>query len=267
MTQAKPLTNFAEIQKVAEQIVEKFRPQRVILFGSYAYGKPKEESDIDLLVVMETGDEDTFQIAGRIADAIDRPVRVWMGQTLHVWLQIHVMAPSEFEASLLRKGVFVTNIANKGIVLYEAPNAAPLSALLAQQRDWKGPGMKPETQEWVEKAERDLSSAHWQMQAPDPNWDVIAFLAQQCAGKYLKAFLEEQNILFQKTHDLIELLDLSGGALTELDPLRPALANLTLFAVLPRYPGMRTLRWVSEKAMRLAQQVRKTVREKLRLPL
>ncbi|MBI2339198.1 MAG: nucleotidyltransferase domain-containing protein, partial [Deltaproteobacteria bacterium] len=39
------------LQTISQKIVENFQPQKVILFGSHAWGKPKPESDIDLLVV------------------------------------------------------------------------------------------------------------------------------------------------------------------------------------------------------------------------
>lgn len=42
------------IRAVAKHIAEKFQPEEIILFGSYAYGKPQPSSDVDLLVVMET---------------------------------------------------------------------------------------------------------------------------------------------------------------------------------------------------------------------
>ena len=60
--------------------------------------------------------------------------------------------------------------------------------------------MKPETAEWIDKAEGDWKVAQREMQAPDPVWNVVCFLAEQCAEKYLKGFLEEQNIAFQKIH-------------------------------------------------------------------
>lgn len=43
-----------DIAEVVAQIVEHFHPQQVVLFGSYAYGTPTPDSDVDLLVVMET---------------------------------------------------------------------------------------------------------------------------------------------------------------------------------------------------------------------
>ncbi|MEW6401615.1 MAG: nucleotidyltransferase domain-containing protein, partial [Chloroflexota bacterium] len=42
------------IRAVAEHIAERFQPEEIILFGSYAYGNPQPSSDVDLLVAMET---------------------------------------------------------------------------------------------------------------------------------------------------------------------------------------------------------------------
>jgi predicted nucleotidyltransferase len=42
------------IDTVVDHIVTHFNPEKIILFGSYAYGNPKPESDVDLLVIMET---------------------------------------------------------------------------------------------------------------------------------------------------------------------------------------------------------------------
>jgi HEPN domain/ABC transporter substrate binding protein len=53
--------------------------------------------------------------------------------------------------------------------------------------------MKPETMEWIDKAEGDWKVAQREMRAADPVWNVASFLAQQCAENYLKAFLEEHN--------------------------------------------------------------------------
>jgi predicted nucleotidyltransferase len=44
------------IRAIAHHIAEKFNPEKIILFGSHAYGKPTAWSDVDLLVVMDTPD-------------------------------------------------------------------------------------------------------------------------------------------------------------------------------------------------------------------
>ncbi len=43
-----------EIKKITKQIVEKYQPEKIILFGSFAWGKPHEWSDIDLFIVKES---------------------------------------------------------------------------------------------------------------------------------------------------------------------------------------------------------------------
>jgi predicted nucleotidyltransferase len=109
MIEIKNTVTSKDIREIVQQIVERFRPQKVILFGSYAQGKPTPDSDVDLLVVMET-DEQTLHAAARISAAIDHPFS----------LDILVFKPSELKASLERKGVFVTEVMAKGIVLHEA---------------------------------------------------------------------------------------------------------------------------------------------------
>jgi predicted nucleotidyltransferase len=109
MTEMKNTVTLQAIREIVQQIVERFRPQKVILFGSYVQGKPTPDSDVDLLVVMETN-EQALHAAARISAAIDHPFP----------LDILVFRPSELKASLERKGVFATEIIAKGIVLHEA---------------------------------------------------------------------------------------------------------------------------------------------------
>lgn len=64
--------------------------------------------------------------------------------------------------------------------------------------------------EWIAKAEGDFATAQRELGATDrPNYDAVCFHAQQCAEKYLKAFLQEANFAFPKTHDLTDLLALA----------------------------------------------------------
>lgn len=125
--------------------------------------------------------------------------------------------------------------------------------------------MKPETTEWVNKAEGDLSVAEREMRAAKPILDAVCFHAQQCAEKYLKALLEEHNIAFQKTHDLVELRNLAGGLLKELEPRNKKLKDLTELGINARYPGTETGREAAENGLRLAREVRAVVRAKLEL--
>jgi len=109
MAEVTAVVNLAGIQEIVRQIVERFQPQKIILFGSYAHGAPTEDSDVDLLLVME-GDEQPLHLAAQVAAAVDHPFP----------LDILVFKPSEWEASLMRKGVFATEVMTKGVILYEA---------------------------------------------------------------------------------------------------------------------------------------------------
>lgn len=126
--------------------------------------------------------------------------------------------------------------------------------------------MKRATSEWVKKAEGDWRVAEREIQEANPVWDAVCFHAQQCAEKYLKAFLEEHNVAFRKSHDLVGLLASGGGLLPELGPLKPQLAHLSTFGIATRYPGAQADRRAAEDAMATAEEVRTVVRAKLGLP-
>ena len=70
--------------------------------------------------------------------------------------------------------------------------------------------MKRATSEWIERAEGDWKVAQREIHSADPVWNVICFLSHQCAEKYLKAYREEENVAFEKIHDLVVLLNLAG---------------------------------------------------------
>src|SRR5438045_9372823 len=59
------------IRRFARQISERFRPEKIILFGSYAYGTPHKESAVDLLVIMPCSNHVNPSI--RICLALARP--------------------------------------------------------------------------------------------------------------------------------------------------------------------------------------------------
>lgn len=123
--------------------------------------------------------------------------------------------------------------------------------------------MKQETQDWVTKAEGDRRVAGREMQAADPVYDVICFLAQQCAEKYLKAWLVEQGIAFAKIHDLVVLLNLTGAGLPPLQGERTPLARLSTFAVAARYPGIAATEQEADESIKTAERVRAIIRAAL----
>jgi len=121
--------------------------------------------------------------------------------------------------------------------------------------------MKPETAEWVKKAEGDYTTASRERKAQvEPNYDASCFHAQQCAEKYLKARLVEAGISFPKVHDLEALLNILLPIEPDWDLLRDPLRDLTDMGVEVRYPGFSADVDDAQVAFSAATTVRKAVR-------
>ncbi len=125
--------------------------------------------------------------------------------------------------------------------------------------------MQSVTTEWVAKAEGDFTTALREYRArKSPNYDAACFHAQQCAEKYIKALLQEDNIAFDKTHDLVKLLSLLPPMLG-LAALRGNLAMLSAAAVEYRYPGECATRITAKESIATCKTVRHEARLKLRI--
>ena len=99
-----------QINAVVRKIVDEFNPEKVILFGSYAYGKPNVDSDVDMLVVMES-DERPSQRASRVVGAI-LDVKTFP-------MDILVRTPQEIEHRLAIGDFFIEEIVGMGKTLHE----------------------------------------------------------------------------------------------------------------------------------------------------
>ena len=122
-----------------------------------------------------------------------------------------------------------------------------------------------EVRKWVAKAENDLANArHTLKMKKNCPLDTICFHAQQCAEKYVKALLVYESIEFPKTHDLRTLLHLVPVWSQLALEIKEAV-KLNRYAVESRYPDDwdEFTRAEAEKAVAVAQKVRKAVRDKL----
>jgi HEPN domain-containing protein len=125
--------------------------------------------------------------------------------------------------------------------------------------------MQPVTREWVDKAEGDFLTALREFRArKNPNFDAACFHAQQCAEKYMKAYLQEKSVSVDKTHDLVRLLSLMPMAIG-LQAMQPQLALLSASAVEFRYPGEQASREIAKESIQTSTSVRTEIRELLKL--
>jgi uncharacterized protein len=102
----------SQIEALSEQIVAKFQPERIILFGSYAYGQPNEGSDVDLLVILPF-EEMPVQKAISIRQQVDYPFS----------LDLMARTPTQIKQRLEMGDFFIQDIITRGKVLYEADYA------------------------------------------------------------------------------------------------------------------------------------------------
>lgn len=109
MSAKKPVGVKAVIEEITRKIVRRFRPLKVVLFGSHANGVPGEDSDIDLLVVMESDKRPAERVAevSRALRPRSRP------------LDIIVRTPAEIDYRVSIGDHFILDILCNGRVLYE----------------------------------------------------------------------------------------------------------------------------------------------------
>jgi predicted nucleotidyltransferase len=100
------------IRRYARQVAERFHPDKIILFGSYAYGTPDQDSDVDLLVVMPTRNQ--IGQAVRIRMAFEPPPFP---------MDLIVRTPTRLHRRLAMGDAFLREIVEEGKVLYEKGNA------------------------------------------------------------------------------------------------------------------------------------------------
>src|SRR5260370_928916 len=95
------------IRRFARQVAERFQPDKIILFGSYAYGTPHADSDVDILVIMPARNE------------LDQAVRIRLTVDYNFPLDLLVRTPKNLSWRLAEGDGFLSEIVKRGKVLYE----------------------------------------------------------------------------------------------------------------------------------------------------
>ncbi len=211
----KKMVSRKDIQVTCDDIVREFAPLQVILFGSYAYGTPSEYSDVDLLVVMPVAKSETRQQASEIRERIPRRFS----------MDLIVRSPEEIAYRISHNDWFLREVTEKGEVLYESDD------FYVKPHKRENTEMNPLTLEWIELAEEDYAIARLIQREQFAMRNGMCFHAQQCAEKYLKAWLQENNIPIQRTHNLEELLNLILPSMSAWHSWKVDLSRLSKHAV------------------------------------
>ncbi len=102
----------ARIKALSERIATAFRPERIILFGSYAYGQPTEDSDVDLLVVLN------FE-----GKAVRKAIEIRTEMNPGIPIDLMVSTPQQLKERVAQNDWFLREIVEKGVTLYESNHA------------------------------------------------------------------------------------------------------------------------------------------------
>jgi len=96
------------IREIKDRIVTTVHPDKIIIFGSYAYGTPTKDSDLDLLVIMPSN-EPMHRRVTRIRKLV---------RDINIPKDIIVYTPEEVEIWKDASAAFITSIMKKGKVIY-----------------------------------------------------------------------------------------------------------------------------------------------------
>ncbi|MCS7338255.1 MAG: nucleotidyltransferase domain-containing protein [Verrucomicrobiae bacterium] len=104
------MVDLAKIRVFCDAVAKQFRPRKIILFGSHAYGTPTAHSDVDLLVIMPKTRVRGERMSVRIRRAVPRDFP----------LDLLVRTPTEVAKGLASGDCFLKEVVQKGKVMYEA---------------------------------------------------------------------------------------------------------------------------------------------------
>jgi predicted nucleotidyltransferase len=100
-----------QIEEIIERIASNCKPEKIILFGSYAYGTPTEDSDLDLLVIIKSSKQPRYKRA--------REIRKHLWGIADIPKDVLVYTQKEIEEWKEVDEAFITTAMKKGKVLYE----------------------------------------------------------------------------------------------------------------------------------------------------
>ncbi|MGL5278720.1 MAG: nucleotidyltransferase domain-containing protein [Cetobacterium sp.] len=104
------MINLKQIEQVKERLVKEFHPKKIYIFGSYAWGTPNEDSDLDILVILEKCDNKILEMRKglKALRGIGFPKDLIVENEL------------EFLGNAQKNHLIENEILNKGYLLYEA---------------------------------------------------------------------------------------------------------------------------------------------------
>jgi HEPN domain-containing protein len=209
--------------ELLDPVVDYFKPQRVILFGSRARGEATRDSDIDLLVIVDN-DTPPEKLTWQAGYEAHRSCR-------HA-ADVFPMRAETFERNRTIVGTLAAEADADGIVVYGVPKGSPMKSADPRTR-WET------VEDWLAVAEEDRRVAAGCMAMDPPVRGIAAFHCQQAVEKLLKGFLVLAGRRSRKTHSLAQLGAAAEASFPAIASLVAAAEDWSGWAVDYRYPTMR----------------------------
>lgn len=164
------------VDDIINRLVEHYKPERIILYGSYGTESKNADSDVDLLIVKDTD--------RRLVERRIEVERILSDRLLP--LDIMVYTPEEMRYLFSIGSPFIEEVMEKGRLLY----------------------MRKATSSWIKEAKDELDSAT--ILYEHGKYRGACYHSQQCVEKCLKALILEKGNKPGKVHDIVELLNESS---------------------------------------------------------
>jgi HEPN domain-containing protein/predicted nucleotidyltransferase len=210
------------LAQIVERAVASFAPERIILFGSRARGDHHDESDYDVMFVVDPRGADRPAVEGRVREGLG---------DLCSMMDIIITFVADFAWRRTDVGTLQYMAEQEGRVLYLRPGFD------SPARVRETPSDEPRSlAEWVARAQRDFKAFDALMRTGEPLEDSICLHAHQAAEKTLKAVLVRTQISPPHRHLLKDLLARCPESLQRLGGVADACATLDGVFPKTRYP-------------------------------
>jgi HEPN domain-containing protein len=197
------------LESIVASILRHTQPELILLFGSRAYGSPREDSDYDLmLVIRDPASVESARLAA--CDAV---------REVGVSADIVAVSVDDYQRQQDDPGLFPFLISRQGRVLYATglvPQRLASPGRVSEPRGEEGLAM------WIKRANSDLRAAEDLLSAADPSWDAICFHSHGCVEKLFKALVVRAGTFPPRTHELGDLLTLQPLPISNDEMLRVA---------------------------------------------
>lgn len=191
MVLAAPRTD-PQLDALVASIVDRVRPELVLLFGSRARGEAREDSDYDIMLVLRDG-ADVEGDRGAANDA---------RRLMHISADILACTASEYGRWQHDPGFLHWLVSREGRLLYTRGTVPQRSRRTDRVSEQPTEGRDV----WVSRAQEDFQIAKDVIAVANPAWTGVCFHAHACIEKLLKALIVSAGSYPLHTHDLLEVM-------------------------------------------------------------